>query len=227
MSVVSICDVSYAFQDGSMQRFILNSISYDFEAGNYYAIMGSSGSGKTTLLSLLGALDEPCSGGIFYDGLNITEIGYENYRRNRIGIVFQSYNLIPFFTALENVLLAMGNTDNQVPQNKRAVALNLLEYLGIDNARANLRVTVLSGGEQQRVAIARALSTNAVLILADEPTGNLDENSSGEISRIFTKLAHDHERCVIVVTHNVEIAQQADACLLLSKGKLCDMLSTA
>jgi putative ABC transport system ATP-binding protein len=217
---VSIRNLSYAYQDGAEQRFIIDDISCDFEPGCFYAILGNSGSGKTTLLSLLGALDTPRSGAVLYQGTDIKSLGYENYRRNRMGIVFQSYNLIPWLTATENVLLAMDTTDNEIPADRHSVATNLLEYLGIDAGRAGRRVPALSGGEQQRVAIARALATNAVLILADEPTGNLDETSSEEIVQIFKRLAHEHDRCVIVVTHSAEIAREADVVLRLYKGKL-------
>jgi len=217
---MSLSQITYAFQDGDRRRIILDEVSHDFEAGACYAVLGSSGSGKTTLLALMAALDAPASGTITYCGQDLKDIGYENFRRNCMGIVFQSYNLVPFLTAAENVLLAISNTDNQVPADKKGVVLNLLAYLGIDAAKAKSRVAALSGGEQQRVAIARALATNASLILADEPTGNLDYESSGEIARILVGLAHDHNKCVIVVTHSAEIAQQADIRLLLSQGRL-------
>jgi putative ABC transport system ATP-binding protein len=218
--MLSIRDLTYAYQDGAEQRYILNGISFDFEPGRFYAILGNSGSGKTTLLSLIGALDAPKSGEILYQGSDIRKLGYEGFRRNHVGIVFQSYNLIPWLTAAENVLVAMDTTDNNLPADKRAVTVNLLDYLGIDGAKADRRVPRLSGGEQQRVAIARALATNVDLILADEPTGNLDEASSEEIVQIFKALAHEHGKCVIVVTHAAEVAREADAVLQLSKGAL-------
>jgi putative ABC transport system ATP-binding protein len=223
--MLSIRDLTYAYQDGAQQRFILNGVSFDFEPGCFYAILGNSGSGKTTLLSLIGALDEPKSGEILYQGSDIKKLGYEGFRRNHVGIVFQSYNLIPWLTATENVLVAMDTTDNSLPADKQAVTTNLLDYLGIDNAKAARRVPKLSGGEQQRVAIARALATNVDLILADEPTGNLDEASSEEIVQIFKALAHEHNKCVIVVTHAAEVAREADAVLLLSKGNLVSSMS--
>jgi putative ABC transport system ATP-binding protein len=218
--MLSIRNLTYAYQDGATQRYILNSVSYDFESGRFYAILGNSGSGKTTLLSLMGALDAPKSGEIIYKGSDIKNLGYESFRRNHAGIVFQSYNLIPWLTAVENVLVAMDTTDNRLPDDQRAVASNLLEYLGIDRTKAGRRVPQLSGGEQQRVAIARALSADVDLILADEPTGNLDETSSEEIVQIFKTLAHEHDKCVIVVTHAAEIAREADEVLTLSKGTL-------
>jgi putative ABC transport system ATP-binding protein len=220
MTIVSLRNLSYAYQDGATQRYILNDVSYDFEPGRFYAILGNSGSGKTTLLSLMGALDSPKSGEIIYQGTDIRSLGYEGFRRNHVGIVFQSYNLIPWLTAVENVLVAMDTTDNELPANQRTVATNLLTYLGIDPTKAGRRVPQLSGGEQQRVAIARALATSVDLILADEPTGNLDETSSEEIVQIFKTLAHEHNKCVVVVTHAAEIAREADEVLVLSKGAL-------
>jgi putative ABC transport system ATP-binding protein len=226
MPIVSLRNLSYAYQDGATQRYILNDVSYDFEPGRFYAILGNSGSGKTTLLSLMGALDSPKSGEIIYQGTDIRSLGYEGFRRNHVGIVFQSYNLIPWLTAVENVLVAMDTTDNELPANQRTVATNLLTYLGIDPTKAGRRVPQLSGGEQQRVAIARALATNVDLVLADEPTGNLDETSSEEIVQIFKTLAHEHNKCVVVVTHAAEIAREADEVLMLSKGALGRAVAT-
>jgi putative ABC transport system ATP-binding protein len=220
MPIVSTRNLSYAYRDGAEQRFILTDVTFDFEAGSFYAILGNSGSGKTTLLSLIGALDTPLSGAVLYQGSDIKSLGYENFRRNHVGIVFQSYNLIPWLTAVENVLVAMDATDNKLPADQRTVVVNLLEYLGIDPTKANRRIPELSGGEQQRVAIARALATNVDLILADEPTGNLDETSSEEIVQIFKNLAHEHGKCVVVVTHDTEIAREADVVLRLYKGAL-------
>jgi putative ABC transport system ATP-binding protein len=224
MAILSMSNLSYAYQDGAEQRYILNDVSFDFEQGRFYAILGNSGSGKTTLLSLIGGLDTPKSGRISYRGSDVKELGYEGFRRNHVGIVFQSYNLIPWLTAVENVLVAMDTTDNSLPADKRTVVINLLDYLGIDGTKANRRVPKLSGGEQQRVAIARALATNVDLVLADEPTGNLDETSSEEIVQIFKTLAHEHDKCVIVVTHAAEVAREADEVLQLSKGALGERL---
>jgi len=190
------------------------------EKGTFYAILGQSGSGKTTFLSLISALDSPKSGQVLYEGTDIEKIGHENYRRDDISIIFQSYNLIPYLSAVENVLVPMAITKNQLPDNQREVAYNLLDYIGITKEKADRLVNQLSGGEQQRVAIARALATNVDIILADEPTGNLDEEMEQEIIDIFKELAHVHNKCVIVVTHANEIAQQADEVLYLRKGVL-------
>lgn len=220
MALLEAKNVDYFYQDGDQRRFILKDTTVTFEKGRFYTILGQSGSGKTTFLSLLGALDTPKSGEVLYNGENIQKIGYERYRRDDISIIFQSYNLIPYLTAAENVQVPMAITDNQLPDDKKAVAYNLLDYIGITRDKADRMVNQLSGGEQQRVAIARALATNVDIIMADEPTGNLDEEMEQEIVDIFKELAHQHGKCVIVVTHSNEIAQQADEVLYLRKGVL-------
>lgn len=220
MSLVTVSGVNYFYADGDARRYILKDISCEFERGRFYAILGESGSGKTTFLSLLGALDKPKSGKVLFEKQDISSIGFETFRRNKISIVFQAYNLIPYMTAVENIKVAMSITDNKLPQDINEVAYNLLDYIGLDKAKADRRVNKLSGGEQQRVAIARALATNVDLILADEPTGNLDEDMENEIVDILKKLAHEHNKCVIVVTHSSQIAQQADVVFKLRKGKL-------
>ncbi|MCK0469886.1 ABC transporter ATP-binding protein [Halalkalibacter sp. APA_J-10(15)] len=213
-------NVDYYYQDGESRRYILRDTSASFEKGKFYTILGQSGSGKTSLLALLSALDTPHGGSVLFNGEDIKKIGYEKYRRNSIGIIFQSYNLIPTFTAVENVLVPMTITENDIPDDMKTVAYNLLDYIGIVKSKADRYVNKLSGGEQQRVAIARALATNVELILADEPTGNLDEEKEQEIIDIFKKLAHEHQKCVIMVTHSQEIAQQSDQIFSLRKGVL-------
>jgi len=222
MSLVAVKELNYFYQDGDSKRFILKDVSCDFERGKFHVILGESGSGKTTFLSLLCALDKPHGGKVLYDGQDIGSIGYENYRRNKVSIVFQAYNLIPYMTAAENIKVAMSITDNKLPSDVNEVAHNLLDYIGLDSAKADRTVNKLSGGEQQRVAIARALATNVDVILADEPTGNLDEDMENEIITILRKLAHEHNKCVIVVTHSSQIAKQADTVHKLRKGKLVD-----
>lgn len=220
MSILKATKLNYYYQDGDTRRFILKNTNITFEKGKFYTIVGQSGSGKTTLLSLLAGLDTPQEGRIFYEKKNIEKIGYDEYRRDYISIIFQNYNLIPYLTAVENVMVPMAITDNKVPDDQEKVALNLLDYVGISNDKSKRLVTQLSGGEQQRVAIARALSTNVDIILADEPTGNLDEEMEQEIVDIFKMLAHKHNKCVIVVTHSPEIALQSDHSYLLRKGAL-------
>ena len=220
MTILQTKNVSYFYQDGDKRRMILQDTSINFEQGQFYTILGHSGSGKTTFLSLISALDEPKSGEVLYKGQNIKTIGLEKYRRDDISIIFQSYNLVPYLTALENVLVAMSITDNDMPKDNREVAYNLLDYIGINKTKADRLVGQLSGGEQQRVAIARALATNVDIILADEPTGNLDEGMEQEIVDIFKDLAETHNKCVIVVTHSNEIAKQSDKTYFLKQGEL-------
>lgn len=218
MAILSAKNLSYYYQDGDTQRYILRDVTFDFDKGKFYTILGESGSGKTTFLSLIAALDEPKSGEVLYDGTDIKKIGYDSFRRNKVGIVFQSYNLIPYMTAVENVEVAMSVTDNKLPVNPEEIAYNLLDYVGIDRIKADRAVNRLSGGEQQRVAIARAISTNVDIIMADEPTGNLDEEKENEIIEIFNRLAHENDKCIIIVTHSSEIAEKSDGVIHLKKG---------
>lgn len=216
MSILETKDLYFTYPDGDSRKMILDNVSVFFERGKFYTILGASGSGKTTFLSLIAALDQPEKGSIVFDGKDIKTIGYEKYRRNNIGIVFQSYNLIPYMTAVENVLVAMSITENQMKKDLKQQALKILESVGIDEKKAKRRVTRLSGGEQQRVAIARAISTNVEVILADEPTGNLDQQTSDTIIDLFKKLAHEQNKCVIMVTHAQSIADQSDVVLKLN-----------
>ena len=215
MKVLEVRDLTYYYQDGRKKRIILDNAEADFDTGKIYAILGESGSGKTTFLSLISSLDTPQSGRILFKGEDIREIGYDKYRRNHISIVFQNYNLIPYMTAVENVLVAMGITDNKVEGNKKEAAYKLLEDVGIDRDTADRRVSILLGGEQQRTAIARALSTDSEILMADEPTDNLDHDTSVEIIDLLMKLAHERNKCVIVVTHDLKIAEKSDVILQL------------
>ncbi len=212
--------ITYSYIDGGYERVILKDLSYGFEEGRFYTILGPSGSGKTTLLSLIAGLDTAAQGKIYFKGKDIMEIGLGKYRRNAISIVFQQYNLISYLTALENVMVAMTETDNNIPKDKKTVAYNLLERFGIVNSKADRIVTQLSGGEQQRVAIARALASNVDLIFADEPTGNLDTATEKEIISIFKQLAHEYGKTIIVVTHADAVSAMSDQRVLLKDGVL-------
>lgn len=219
-TLLTIKNLEYFYQDGDAKRYIFKDLNYTFEKGKFYAILGQSGSGKTTLLSILSGMDVQTGGEVAYKGATIESIGINRYRRNYIGMVFQSYNLIPYMTARENLMSAIAITNNKV-NDAHNVAYNLLDYIGIVQTKADRLVTKLSGGEQQRVAIARALSTNVDLILADEPTGNLDVDTEQSIIDIFKNLAKEHDKCVIVVTHSKEVANCADVIINLSeKGGL-------
>lgn len=219
-TLMSLQNIHYYYQDGEYKRVVLQDIQAEFNSGIFYTILGPSGSGKTTLLSLLAGLDSPKGGTILYRGKNIQKSGLEKHRRNHVGIVFQSYNLIKYLTAVENVLEAMYITENTLPLDKKNVAYNLLDFLGITRGKANRLVTKLSGGEQQRVAIARALSTNVDIILADEPTGNLNEELEQGIVEVLQSLAHQYHKCIIVVTHSEVLAKASDICYKLAKGML-------
>ena len=212
--MLELKDVSYYYKS-QRDKTILDHVSYEFKKGVMYAVLGSSGSGKTTLLSLLAGLDVPVDGTVCVAGEDILQKGLNAHRRDHISLVFQNYNLIDYLTPIENVKLG-GKAD----------ADELLAQMGIDEAQRKRNVMQLSGGQQQRVAIARALASKAPILLADEPTGNLDENTANEIISIFQKLAHEQEKCVVVVTHSRELAGQADVVLQLKKGKITDDTGT-
>lgn len=206
MSTLTVNGVSYAYEK---DRPILAEVNAELEQGKLYAILGPSGSGKTTLLSLLGGLDTPAAGCIQFDGEDISERGLEYHRRNRISLIFQSYNLIDYMTPLENVAL----TAKQEP-------FPILERLGLTKEETGRNVLQLSGGQQQRVAIARALASDAPVILADEPTGNLDEDTAAEITAILKESAHTFGKCVVVVTHSNAVADEADVILEMKHKNL-------
>ena len=204
MAVLSLNNICFSYKDTP----VLNDVSYEFERGKMYCIIGKSGAGKTTLLSILSGLAKPKSGSIMYDGRDIKKIDKYKFRSKYIGVIFQSFNLITKFTVLENVVLSM-NIAGYKQSKKRDKALQLLKSVGLDESEANRRVLKLSGGQQQRVAIARALSYDAEIILADEPTGNLDSETQSEIMAIFRSLA-DSGKCVILVSHSPEVAALCD-----------------
>lgn len=205
MPILEMKNVRYAYG----KHTVLREISARLERGKMYAILGPSGCGKTTLLSLLGGLDSPDSGQILYQGEDIEKLGLSLHRRRNVSFIFQGYNLIDYLTPMENVALT-----SKLPP------LPILEQLGLTAEEAKRNVLKLSGGQQQRVAIARALASDAQVILADEPTGNLDEDTAAEITSILKNSAHQAGKCVVVVTHANELAKQADIVLRLRKGQL-------
>ena len=207
MDILEIKNVTYNYSNSG--ELVLSKVNQKFEIGKFYAIIGKSGAGKSTLLSLLAGLDKPQKGQILFKGNDIEKDGYSNHRKNNISLVFQNYNLIDYLTPLENVRLV----------NKNASETILFE-LGLDKSQINRNVMKLSGGQQQRVAIARALVSEAPVILADEPTGNLDVDTASEIIEILKKLAKERNKCVIVVTHSKEVANSADIVLELRDRKL-------
>jgi len=206
MSILKLQNVSYSY-DGRTK--VLDGLNYEFEKGKVYAIVGRSGAGKTTLLSLLSGLTSPSEGVILFEDKDVRKIDRYQYRSRYVGVVFQQYNLLPHLNAVENVELSMRASGKKIP-NKRKRATELLNKVDLDDALANRRVLKLSGGEQQRVAIARALSYDPEILLADEPTGNLDLTTQEEVMDIFSRLAHEENKCVIVVSHSPEVAASVD-----------------
>lgn len=222
MSILKLENISYGYIDGNKKRMILNDLSYEFKRGNFYTILGPSGSGKTTLLAIAGGLEKAQEGKVLFEGKNIIDIGLSKHRRNNLSLVFQQFNLIPYLTAAENVINVMETTNNEVPKPYKETALNLLNQFGIVKSKAERSIYKLSGGEQQRVAIARGLATNVDLILADEPTGNLDTETEKEIITILRTLAKEYNKCVIVVSHSHAVSKLSDIQLQLKDGKLVE-----
>lgn len=213
MSILKLDNVSYRYGGGRTD--VLKNINFEFDASKIYAIVGKSGAGKTTLLSVLSSLAKPTGGHIYLNGEDISKIDKYRFRSSYIGVVFQSFNLLPHLTALENVMLSM-NISGKKLGDKKGKAEALLHKVGLDEDEMNRRVLKLSGGQQQRVAIARALSCEPQIILADEPTGNLDGETQNEIMAIFRMLAEEG-KCIIVVTHAPEVAAMADVTFELTK----------
>lgn len=217
--MLQLDQVTYYYQSGEQKVSILEKADCSFEPGKLYTIVGPSGSGKTTTLTLAGALEAPKEGRVLFQGKDLKDIGYTNYRNRYVAIVFQAYNLLEYLNPLQNVLAAMEITKNEIP-NKKQRAEELLLRMGLTKEQMRRRIQKLSGGEQQRVAIARALGTNADIILADEPTGNLDADTAQGIVEIFQELAHKDGKCVIAVTHSQDFAAQADVVVELKGNKL-------
>ena len=215
MSKLRLENVSYKYEKTT--KFVLKDISFEFERGNIYAIIGKSGAGKTTLLSLLSGLTKPTAGTIYLDGEDTQKKDMYTYRSQDVGVIFQSFNLLPKLTAVENVILSMDVSGKKF-DNKKKAAFELLEKVGLDEDESKRRILKLSGGQQQRVAIARALSYGPEIILADEPTGNLDGETQDDIMEIFRKLAKEENKCVIIVTHSPEVTEKADIVYELKKN---------
>ena len=209
MSLLKLENVSYRYNDALKDDYVFKNINYEFNEGKVYAIKGKSGSGKTTLLSLLSGLETNYGGNITYNGKDLKKQDLDKYRSSDIGIIFQSYNLLPHLTAMENIILSMDISNVDVTD-KSEKAIELMKSVGLKESQKDRRVLKLSGGEQQRVAIARSLSYNPRMILADEPTGNLDKETENEILKIFKNLAKKKNKCVIIVTHSENVCKNAD-----------------
>ncbi|MFQ6813977.1 MAG: ABC transporter ATP-binding protein [[Clostridium] innocuum] len=208
-------NVGYSYNS---KELVLRHVNYRFEGGRIYAITGRSGAGKTTLLSLLSQLTKPTEGKILYNGLDVSEVDQYLYRSQYAGVIFQSFNLLMHLTAVENVMLSMDIAGVK-KENNRAYAMELLEKVGLSKEESQRRILKLSGGQQQRVAIARAVSYDPAILLADEPTGNLDEDTQDEIMEIFKGLAYEEQKCIILVTHSPVVASLADEVYALTDTK--------
>ena len=217
MSVLKIEDLTYTYKSKYQTVKALKGITYQFEPGRFYALIGRSGSGKTTLLSLLAALDLPTEGQVIYEDKTTTEIDRDLYHRDTVAVIYQSYNLLPLLSVMENVTFPL---ELKKVSDARTIAEEKLRSVGLDETYFKRLPAMLSGGEQQRVAIARALASDAKIILADEPTGNLDTENSEIVIDLLQKLAHEEGYCVIVVTHDLSIADKADEVLRLKDGCL-------
>jgi putative ABC transport system ATP-binding protein len=217
VSILTLNNISYQYEGATKK--VLKDVSVEFEAGKVYAIMGKSGAGKSTILSLISGLDVCTSGSINYAGLDIKSMDRDKYRAKNVGVIFQSYNLLINATALENIVLSMNISESK-EKDKKKYAYELLEKVSIDKETADRKVLKLSGGEQQRIGIARAISHDPDIIIADEPTGNLDSDTEENIMSILLSLAHNENKCVIVVTHSKDVAKYADELWGLNAGSL-------
>lgn len=216
MSILKLENVGYRYKDAPKDSYVFKNVNYEFEQGKMYAIKGKSGSGKTTLLSLITGLEKCTAGKVLYDGKDLKKMNLDTYRNTDIGIVFQSYNLLPSLTAIENIVLSMDISKVKV-NNKKEKALSLMKSVGLSENQVKRKILKLSGGEQQRIAIARSLSYNPKIIIADEPTGNLDKDTENDILNIFEHLAKDENKCIIIVTHSQNVCDRTDIVYELKK----------
>jgi putative ABC transport system ATP-binding protein len=217
MSLLTLNNVTYHYE--GTEKNVLKGVSAVFEAGKVYAIVGKSGSGKSTLLSLAAGLDLCSDGRILHKDTDLKDLDRDVYRAKGIGVIFQAFNLITNATAVENIVLSM-HISKSAEKDKKAYAYSLLEKVGIDRETANRKILKLSGGEQQRIGIARALAHHPEIIIADEPTGNLDADTESDVLRILASLARDEHKCVIIVTHSKKVSSIADVILGMKDGQL-------
>lgn len=218
MSILKLENVGYRYNDAPKDLYVFKNINYEFEQGKMYAIKGKSGSGKTTLLSLITGLEKCTEGKVLYDGKDLKKMNLDKYRNTDIGIVFQSYNLLPSLTSVENIVLSMDVSKVKI-KNKKQKAVELMKSVGLSEEHIKRKILKLSGGEQQRIAIARSLSYNPKIIIADEPTGNLDKDTENDILNIFENLAKKENKCIIIVTHSQNVCDRADVIYELKNNK--------
>ena len=217
---IKLENVSYVYEKGTSTEYAaLKNVDLEIEKGEFVAIVGASGSGKSTLLHLLGGVDRPTSGKVFIEGKDIYKLnddGLAIFRRRQVGLIYQFYNLIPILNVEENITLPLSLDGREVNKEKLNELINLL---GLNERRTHLP-NELSGGQQQRTSIGRALITNPAIILADEPTGNLDSKSSDEVVALLKKSNKDFKQTIIMITHNLEIAKVADRIITIEDGKI-------
>ena len=219
MEILKVENLTKIYGKDTTKVVALDNVSFSVEKGEFVAIVGASGSGKSTLLHIIGGVDRPTSGKVFVDGNNIFELNDDKlaiFRRRQVGLIYQFYNLIPILNIEENITLPILLDNREVDKNRLK---ELLELLGIED-RKNHLPNELSGGEQQRTSIGRALITNPTIILADEPTGNLDSKSSDEIVKLLKKSNKEFNQTIIMITHNMEIAKVADRIIKIEDGKI-------
>ncbi len=221
MEILRVENLRKVYGKGTTEVVALDGVSFKVEKGEFVAIVGASGSGKSTLLHMIGGVDRPTDGKIYIDGKDITKYDDEKlaiFRRRQVGLIYQFYNLIPILNVEENITLPL-NLDNRKVESKK---LNdLIKILGLESRRTHLP-NELSGGQQQRTSIGRAMITNPAIILADEPTGNLDSKSSDEIVELLKKSNRDFKQTIIMITHNMEIAKCADRIITIEDGRIVD-----
>ena len=219
MEILKVENLTKIYGKGDTKVVALDNVSFSVEKGEFVAIVGASGSGKSTLLHLMGGVDRPTSGSVYFDGKNIykyTDDELAIFRRRQIGLIYQFYNLIPILNVDENITLPL-DLDNRKVDKQRLE--NLLKLLGLDKRRYHLP-NQLSGGQQQRTSIGRAMITSPAIILADEPTGNLDSKASDEIVELLKKSNKDFKQTIIMITHNMDIAKEADRIIKIEDGKI-------
>ena len=219
MEILKVENLSKIYGKGENQVKAVDNISFSIEKGEFVAIIGASGSGKSTLLHMLGGVDRPTSGKVYIEGKDIYSLNDDQlaiFRRRQVGLIYQFYNLIPVLNVVENITLPC-NLDGKEINNKRLD--DLLHTLGLENRKNNLP-NQLSGGQQQRTSIGRAMITSPAIILADEPTGNLDSKASDEIVELLKKSNKDFKQTIIMITHNMDIAKEADRIIKIEDGKI-------
>ncbi len=219
MEILRVENLTKIYGKGNSKVVALDNVSFTVEKGEFVAIVGASGSGKSTLLHLIGGVDKPTSGKVYIDGLDIFSLNDDKlaiFRRRQVGLIYQFYNLIPILNVEENICLPLSLDNREVDKEK----LNeLLDILGLNNRRNHLP-NELSGGEQQRTSIGRAIITSPTIILADEPTGNLDSKASDEIVALLKKTNKDYKQTIVMITHNMDIAASADRIIKIEDGKI-------